>query len=279
LIVVDADTRPSLDSLRWLVSHFSDPTVAAVTGNPLVRHDEHILVRMQAVEFASVIGLIRRTHQLWGHPLTVTGAFTAFRRTAFESVGGFNPAMETEDIAITWSMQLLGYRIVFEPRAVAFVISPETMPRLWRQRRRWATGLGEVLHEHGVSALRHRGMLPLLTEVALGAMWALGFVISFGLVISSWLLPSGNPTALVAWWGLVISVIAFAQAGLAVSLAHRYDPTLWHMLPSSIVYVLAIWMIGSFTATLYTLPAIVRGPRREGSVSWGTLHQERRVEA
>jgi biofilm PGA synthesis N-glycosyltransferase PgaC len=275
LIVLDADTRPRPDSLRRLVAHFADPTVAAVTGNPFVRHDEHTLVRMQAVEFASVIGLIRRTHQLWGHPLTVTGAFTAFRRSAFDAVGGFNPSMETEDIAITWSMQLHGYRIVFEPRAVAFVVSPETLPKLWRQRRRWATGLGEVLHEHGPGALRLRGMLPLLGEVALSITWAVGFVLSFALVLASWIVPSGgDPTPLIAWWGLVISLVAFAQAGVAVALAHRYDPTLWRLLPSSIVYVLAVWMVGSLTATRYTLPAILRGPCTEGSVSWGTFHQD-----
>ena len=233
LIVLDADTRPQPDSLGRLVAHFADPTVAAVTGNPFVRHDEHTLVRMQAVEFASVIGLIRRTHQLWGHPLTVTGAFTAFRRTAFEAVGGFNPAMETEDIAITWSMQLRGYRIVFEPRAVAFVVSPETLPTLWRQRRRWATGLGEVLHEHGHAALRRQGMLPLLGEVALSITWAVGFVLSFALVLASRIVPGGgDPTPLIAWWGLVISLVARGQAGVAVALAHRYDPTLWRLLPS-----------------------------------------------
>jgi poly-beta-1,6-N-acetyl-D-glucosamine synthase len=279
ILVLDADTRPQPDGLRWLVRHFDDPSVAAVTGNPFVRHEEHMLVRMQAVEFASVIGLIRRTHQLWGHPLTVTGAFTAFRRSALESVGGFSPVMETEDIAMTWSLQLRGHRILFEPRAVAFVVSPATFPKPWRQRRRWAKGLGEVLHEHGARALRQKGMAPMLIEVGCSLLWGIGFVISLGFVIASWISSTGEPIPLIAWWGLVISLVALLQAGLAVSLAHRYDPKLWRLLPSSIVYILAVWMVGSFTVTLYTVPAIFRGPDRKGSVSWGTFHRDAGQEA
>jgi biofilm PGA synthesis N-glycosyltransferase PgaC len=279
VVVLDADTRPAPDSLRRLVPHFEDPTVAAVTGNPLVRHSDHLLVRMQAIEFAGVIGLIRRTHQLWGSPLTVTGAFTAFRRTAFEAVGGFDPAMETEDIAITWRLQLEDHRILFEPRATAFVVSPETLPKLWRQRRRWAKGLGEVVHEHGAAALRRRAMLPLLVEVALSVTWAVGFTVALAIAALSWVLPFGEPTPLIAWWGVVIALVALAQSSVAVALAHRYDPGLWRLLPASVVYVLGVWAIGSLTATLYAVPAIVRGARSEGSVRWGTLHREARGQA
>ena len=49
----------------------------------------------------------------------------------------------------------------------------------------------------------------------------------------------------------------FFQAGLAVSLAHRYDPKLWRLLPSSIVYILAVWMVGSFTVTVRHRPRYV----------------------
>jgi hypothetical protein len=122
-------------------------------------------------------------------------------------------------------------------------------------------------------------MLPLVIEVACGLLWGVGFVVSLGFVVASWVAPTGEPIPLIAWWGLVISAVAFAQAALAVSLARRYDPRLWRLLPSAIVYVLAVWMVGSFTATFYTVPAIVRGPARGGSVSWGTFHQDARQKA
>ena len=62
--------------------------------------------------------------------------------------------MVTEDIDISWRLQMDHWDIRYEPNALCFILMPETMKGLWRQRLRWAQGGVEVLRDHG-SALLH----------------------------------------------------------------------------------------------------------------------------
>ena len=41
---------------------------------------------------------------------------------------------------ITWRVQLAGWRVVYEPNAIVWILMPETLRGLWRQRLRWAEG-------------------------------------------------------------------------------------------------------------------------------------------
>ncbi len=52
--------------------------------------------------------------------------------------------MITEDIAV-WKLHLRGYRIKYEPLAMCWMLVPETLGGLWKQRVRWSQGGHEVL--------------------------------------------------------------------------------------------------------------------------------------
>ena len=45
--------------------------------------------------------------------------------------------MITEDIAVSWKLHLRGYRIKYEPLAMCWMLVPETLGGLWKQRVRW----------------------------------------------------------------------------------------------------------------------------------------------
>ena len=64
----------------------------------------------------------------------------AFRRSALNRVGYWSPDMITEDIDISWRLQLDHWDIRYEPNALCFILMPETLKGLWRQRLRWAQG-------------------------------------------------------------------------------------------------------------------------------------------
>ena len=53
--------------------------------------------------------------------------------------------MITEDIAVSWKLHLFDYEIKYEPRALCWMLVPETIGGLWKQRVRWAQGGHEVL--------------------------------------------------------------------------------------------------------------------------------------
>ena len=48
--------------------------------------------------------------------------------------------MLTEDIDITWKLQRNGWDVRFEPKALVWILMPETIKGLWKQRLRWAMG-------------------------------------------------------------------------------------------------------------------------------------------
>ena len=82
------------------------PHVGAVTGNPRIRTRSTLIGRIQVGEFSSIIGLIKRTQRIYGRVFTVSGVIAAFRRRALADVGYWSPDMITEDIDISWKLQL-----------------------------------------------------------------------------------------------------------------------------------------------------------------------------
>src|SRR3954452_11123410 len=174
VVVVDADIRPRPDVLRHMIPHFRHGRVAAVAGNPQVTNTRSLLAKVQATEFASIVSVLRRAQRVWGRILTVSGAICAFRKSAMVDVGLFDPDKVTEDIALTWKLQRRFYDVRYEPRAVVAMQVPETFPALWKQRRRWAKGLAQVLRSNAdlFGDWRTRRLWPVFIEAICSVLWA-----------------------------------------------------------------------------------------------------------
>jgi biofilm PGA synthesis N-glycosyltransferase PgaC len=105
---------------HWLVSHLIDSSrVGAVTGNPRIRNRSTLLGKLQVGEFSSIIGLIKRAQRVYGRIFTVSGVIAAFRKSALHDVGYWNTDMVTEDIDISWRLQMRHWEIRYEPNACA----------------------------------------------------------------------------------------------------------------------------------------------------------------
>ncbi len=114
LVCIDGDALLDRDTAAWLVApliHY--PHVGAVTGNPRIRTRSTLIGRIQVGEFSSIIGLIKRTQRIYGRVFTVSGVIAAFRRQALADVGYWSPDMITEDIDISWKLQLRHWDIFF----------------------------------------------------------------------------------------------------------------------------------------------------------------------
>src|SRR3546814_9979139 len=75
---------------------------------------------------------------------TVSGVCSAFRRKALDEVDYWDLDMITEDIDITWKLQRAHWTVFYEPRALCWILMPETLRGLWTQRFRWSQGGAEV---------------------------------------------------------------------------------------------------------------------------------------
>lgn len=144
LVCIDGDALLDRDAAAYLVAPLlANPHVGAVTGNPRIRTRSTLIGRIQVGEFSSIIGLIKRTQRVYGRLFTISGVVAAFRKQALTDVGYWSQDMITEDIDISWKLQLKHWAIFFEPRALCWILMPETLRGLWKQRLRWAQGGAE----------------------------------------------------------------------------------------------------------------------------------------
>lgn len=179
MLTIDADCLVDKDVLLWMATHLVNyPRVGAVTGNPRVRNRTSLLAKIQVGEYSNIIGLIKRTQRILGKVLTVSGVIAAYRKSAVIECGLFDSDTVTEDIDITWKLQRKFWDIRYEPRALCWILVPETLNGLWRQRVRWAQGGVEVLRKHLDiwKDHRHRRLIPVYIEYCLGLLWAHTFM-------------------------------------------------------------------------------------------------------
>ncbi|WP_436861777.1 poly-beta-1,6 N-acetyl-D-glucosamine synthase IcaA [Staphylococcus caeli] len=171
---IDADTVVDNDAPYYMIENFlNDPDLAAVTGNPRIRNKGSILGKIQAVEYASMVGSIKRAQSITGKINTISGVFTLFRKSAITEVNKWDIDMITEDIAISWKFHLSNLKIKYEPRALCWMLVPETVGGLWKQRIRWAQGGQEVLIRDFKKAVKskHPAIYLLLFEQIFSLVW------------------------------------------------------------------------------------------------------------
>jgi biofilm PGA synthesis N-glycosyltransferase PgaC len=266
LLIVDADVTVTPGILRHMVPHFQGTRVAAVTGNPRVRNRTSLLQHLQAIEFASIVSMQRRAQRVLGRILTVSGAVVAVRRTALLDLGGFSPQMATEDMDLTWRLQMQFWDVRYEPRAVVWMQVPLNIPDLWRQRRRWTRGLAQAIRRHRSIPFhwKMRRMWPIFYESCASILWAYTFVLMTGYWITCKLAgyaPRGA-SPIPNFWGMMIATTCIAQLLIGAWMDRRYDPKIMASIPASVLYPVIYWMMMAVITFTYTLPALVRTPPR-----------------
>lgn len=203
----------------------------------------------------------------------MSGVIAAFRRSALNRIDYWSADMITEDIDVSWKLQLDHWSIFYEPRALCWILMPETLRGLWKQRLRWAQGGAEVLLKNigTIWAWRFRYMWPLLIEFALSAIWAFTFALSILLWLVGQLveLPAELQVSSImppAFTGLVLACVCLLQFSLSLFIERRYETGLARALFWIIWYPLAFWMITLFT-TLVSFPKVML-KRRQQRARW-----------
>lgn len=264
LIGIDGDALLDRHSAHWLVRHFiADPRVAAVTGNPRIRNRSTLLGRVQVGEFSSVVGMIKRAQKYFGSIFTVSGVITAFRRPAVQAVGYWSADMLTEDIDITWKLQRAGWKVLFEPNALVWILMPETLRGLWKQRLRWAMGGAQVLLRNldVLRQPRQSFMWPLLLEMCASVIWSYLMLLLTVLWLARLILPGsfwpqlGSPF-IPEGSGLILGASCLLQFAFSRWLDGRYETGLGRYYYWIIWYPLVFWLI-NIAATVVAYPRVL----------------------
>lgn len=176
--------------------------------------------------------------------------------------------MITEDIDISWKLQIKHWAIFYEPRALCWILMPETVRGLWKQRLRWAQGGAEVflVNIRRLWAWEYRRLWPLFAEFCLSTIWAFSYALSvllflLGLVVP---LPNGLQIQRILppeFTGLLLAVVCLLQYLVSLLVERRYEPGIGKSLFWIIWFPAIYWMLSLFT-TLVAFPKVMLKRRR-----------------
>jgi len=272
LVCLDGDAILDEHASKWIMRHFSEgPRVGAVTGNPRVRNRTTLLGKIQVGEFSSIIGMIKRAQRIYGRIFTVSGVVAAFRKEALQSVGYWNLNTVTEDIDISWRLQLNHWDIRYEPNALCWILMPEKLAGLWGQRLRWAQGGIEalMLHMKSLRSWRSRRMWLVVFELLVSTFWAYAMLTSFLL----WLLGQffALPDALQApgiipgWTGVLLGLTCMVQFAVSLTIDSRYEPRLSRYYYWMVWYPLLYWILQAAATCVAVPKALFGGLKNRGT--------------
>ncbi|AOS43632.1 Poly-beta-1,6-N-acetyl-D-glucosamine synthase [Lacunisphaera limnophila] len=272
LVCIDGDAILDPWCVHWMMREFLlRGNVGAVTGNPRIRNRATLLGRLQVGEFSSIVGLLKRAQMGYGRIFTVSGVVCGFRKRALADVGYWDPGQQTEDIDISWAMQTNGWRVRFAPNALCWILMPESLHGLWKQRLRWAVGGAQVFYKY-LPRLFSRDVLPMwgiLIDYCLSVVWAL----AFGMLIALWVLQIstgpeidfGLPSPLPTLAGLLLSLVFLVQSSVSLAIDRRIEPGIFRHFIWLIWYPLAYWLLSAATTFVGFLKVTFGAKRRSGT--------------
>ncbi len=139
IVVFDADHRPGSNFLLKTIPHFSDEKVALVQTpqyfTRLSTRTSDAAEKQQAIFY----WMIAPGKEVTGSMFCV-GTNFAVKRKVLEEVRGFPEDVLTEDIALSYSLSMKGYKIKYLNEVVAYGESPPNLRAYFRQQARWAYG-------------------------------------------------------------------------------------------------------------------------------------------
>jgi poly-beta-1,6-N-acetyl-D-glucosamine synthase len=271
LVCVDADAILDPYAAHYLIYHFlyKGERLGAVTGNPRIRNRNTLLSRLQIVEYASIIGTIKRTQRILGKIMTVSGVIVAFRKIALVDVGLWDRDMITEDISISWKLQQRFWDIRYEPRALCWMLVPETINGIWKQRIRWAQGGHEVMMKHWRILLdwRQRRIWPVYFEQWISLIWSFSWIF----VTGYYLVTATRIQQLFIWMtysSFALVFISLIQLWISIRKDSIYDNITKYYLWAA-WYPVIYWFLNALIV-LFAFPKAIKARMKGGYATWSS---------
>jgi poly-beta-1,6-N-acetyl-D-glucosamine synthase len=271
LVCVDSDALLEDTAPYYMVRQFfiNGERVGAVTGNPCIRNRNSLLSRMQLVEYASIIGAIKRTQRLLGKVMTVSGVVVTFRKKALVDVGLWDRDMITEDIAVSWKLQKRFWDVRYEPRALCWMLVPETLSGIWKQRVRWAQGGQEVVIRHWdvLFSWKQRRIWIIYLEQWISTLWAFCWLFVTVLLM----LTADSFNDVLIWLTLTSFALVFIsmiQLFIALIIDSRYNPVLKYYFWAA-WYPSLYWMVNT-GVVMAAVPRAIKSRWKGGYAVWSS---------
>jgi cellulose synthase/poly-beta-1,6-N-acetylglucosamine synthase-like glycosyltransferase len=211
LVFSDANAMIEPGSLRALVRNFADPEVACVSGEKRIRPDDQVQAQGESA-YWRYEAFLKRADSLVNTAIGAVGEFFAIRRERYHRM---EEDCLIEDFVLAMRLVMEGWRVVYEPEAVAWETASPSLRGEWKRRTRMAAGGFQAIGRlRGLFAPRHtlaafqflshkvlRWVSPFLMLLA----WAsAGLLVAWPLYRVIFWLESTFYLAALAGWGTVV---------------------------------------------------------------------------
>lgn len=270
VVCMDSDSRLKPEALRYAVKHFQDPHVGAVAGNVKVINRHNIWTKLQALEYIEGLNIVRKAQAFFRSVNVIPGPIGIFRRAAMEASGGYDSDTFAEDFDMTVKILADGWKIHYEPKAVAYTEAPEELLDIIKQRYRWSRGILQALRKQKHLLTRSSGNvttpLSLWYMIFEGLIWP-AMNIGANLFFVWIALIYGMTKLLVGWW-LLLTVLDLLIAAHAILMEREDMGLAIYAVFYRFFYILIIDVTKVF-ATLEELVGL--------DMSWGKLARKGRI--
>jgi cellulose synthase/poly-beta-1,6-N-acetylglucosamine synthase-like glycosyltransferase len=205
IMVVDADSKLDKNAVLLMSRYFDDKNIAAVAGSVYVSNQNNLWTKLQALEYIEGLNMVRNGQAFLKLVNIIPGPIGMFRKKALFDVGLYDSDTFAEDCDVTLKLIAKGYKIDFEPEAVAYTEAPENLLDLIKQRYRWTRGILQAIKKHK-SLLWHLKINP----AASLTMWYMLFESVFWPFMDIWAnlfiiyvsVTSGFSILMFYWWSM-----------------------------------------------------------------------------
>lgn len=270
IMSVDADSKLDPNAVELLVQHFKDKQIAAVAGSVKVVNDDSFITRLQSLEYIEGLNMVKNGQAFLKLVNIIPGPIGMFRKEAMKRVGYYDHDTFAEDCDITLKLIDKGYKIDYEPDAIAYTEAPEELLQLIKQRYRWTRGILQAIRKHKNYLWSFRANKSMFF-----VMWYMLFEAIFWPFMQMWgdifmiylALSSGTSQLLVFWW-IMFTVLDIAGAVYCLLITKE---KLYLALYSTIYRLafISIINIAKIFATIEEWFGI--------GMSWGTLERKGRI--
>ncbi len=208
---LDDDVKVAPHWPRKMLEPFEDSETQVVSGPSLVPEDVNLFARVAGVAMSSpAAGYVMhryRKDDAHAFPIKwskIIGCNMAYRKTAFEAVGGFDPKFwPGEEMIAAHRVERSGRRILFQPEAWVFHYPRQSLWRFCKQ-----------IHGYGATRIRLlRSGVEFEATTLIPALWVASLIalipLSFFLPLARWLL--ALDLALYALADLWFTAVAFME--------------------------------------------------------------------
>lgn len=145
VIIFDADFVPASDTLIQMVDYFSDPKVGMVQARWVHLNRKYsLLTEVQALMLDGHFVIEQTARNRTGCFFNFNGTAGIWRIRAIEDAGGWQHSTVTEDLDLSYRVQLKGWRCYYLPHVAVPAELPMEMNSFKSQQFRWAKGASQV---------------------------------------------------------------------------------------------------------------------------------------